>query len=895
MATIPNVRQIFPKFFVSRPDGVTYQDLTDYLLSVEIERGDVSAVGTGNTGADGVAQTATFSLHNDGSQIITWLSTIARDSLAVIGDQTLLVGDELDGAEKLINLLFDTEHYFQRDSFSPIDKRSYWNYFNDAYAPLIFPMRKVFYRVAITSSPAQESGTTMRLNRTLGTGNGTQTVFQIPFFPILAGSVTIQTLTSGTWSTVSNYTVNYDTGQVIFTSAPANGLQIRYSCTFYKTRFSGYLGDDIKVNDTTVNLLCRDAAKLMQRAYIDVAKIYGSKTGVPAEDVIREIMDDNGLLGLPFTVPVSPHFNILEYELKYKSVWDAVQEIVANFGWFFGTRYDESVNDLVLTLIAPPRDKTTGDYTLTAEDDIYVGTLGFSDKDIRNKITITYFDKDLGKSVTLNPDDVAYAPYLKDQASIDTYGLFPMEIIEKDTSMIDTEAEALAFGYALLQDLKDLAGIYNLNLPVFPDMEMFDGINIDYPLISSTVDFYAVESIRESYNFSDDIQFRTEAIASGRVTGGRQKWLNMQTRPGAGAPISGTDLVDSKTVIYVAASDTPISKRNLATYICDGVADQEQINDAINSLNNNGEVILLEGSYVTDSVILMVDGVNLIGQGATTIKIIDGINVRTHMISHDYSTTTVSNIAIKNLTIDGNSSNSPATPGGATRLDGIYISGGANITVDNVTIKNFTGSGIMCVAGALGDTTENINIINTKISNCFIGALQSQSSLVTNFNITNCTISNNSMGVNLNKNGSISNSYIFSNSNTGIDARQNSVVTNCFVYLNGLYGIACVDFTGLVSGNTVYGNSQNVDNSTASIQVASGSNATIQGNKSRLGDQTNRPRYGINLLPGAVNTLVDSNDCFNSGVTAGIFDAGVGTNFGSGNRVNDGSWSTVPS
>src|SRR5690606_33956737 len=89
----------------------------------------------------------------------------------------------------------------------------------------------------------------------------------------------------------------------------------------------------------------------------------------------------------------------------------------------------------------------------------------------------------------------------------------------------------LRLANAALHDLKDLTGVVRLTLPFMPELDVFAGITVSDPRISSTVDFYGVESVRHILDF-DNGQFRTEAVCSTRVVGGKRKWLRMQTRPG---------------------------------------------------------------------------------------------------------------------------------------------------------------------------------------------------------------------------------------------------------------------------------------------------------------------------------------------------------------------------
>lgn len=295
----------------------------------------------------------------------------------------------------------------------------------------------------------------------------------------------------------------------------------------WETRFHGFLGDMIQVqeNGRIVTCECRDLSKLLQDTYIESPQKYGSDQGIPAETVIQQIIDTNlgaGMVGL--YCPESPGKAITEYNVEYLSVWDAIQNIAKQIGWFLGYRWNEDIGAFKLTLLEPPREKTTPDHQLDHNDDIYVQDLDVSDRDIRNAVTVTYRNKDTGQRESVT---------VIDQQSIYAYRRRAMQIEEDNASLIDTEAEALTLANAALADLKGLSGTTRIEMPILPTMDLFSTIQVYNPRVSSTYDFYAVESLRETYDFGQRPRFRMEAICSGRVIGGHTKWLAMQTRPGS--------------------------------------------------------------------------------------------------------------------------------------------------------------------------------------------------------------------------------------------------------------------------------------------------------------------------------------------------------------------------
>ena len=303
--------------------------------------------------------------------------------------------------------------------------------------------------------------------------------------------------------------------------------------TNWITLFEGYLGDNITTEPHRVTVRCRDKSKRLQDAYIDIPKVYEDEEGIPAEtliqSIINEYVDDPPTLYCP--VPSGITFD--EMKVEYVSVWDAIQNVAKQMGWFLGYRWNGT--SYSLTFIEPPRSKEVADFHFDWEDDFYQESLDIGDADIRNALTLSYRDKETGERVTLNYRDF---PQLKNQESIDEYGKRAMQIEEADTSLIDSMAKAISFGEKIIWDLSELSATDRLDLPLFPQLDIFSTFTVENPLVSSTVDFYAVQSIRHSMTFGENGRFRTEVIATGRVVGARSKWTDMETRPGRpGKPI----------------------------------------------------------------------------------------------------------------------------------------------------------------------------------------------------------------------------------------------------------------------------------------------------------------------------------------------------------------------
>jgi len=381
--------------------------------------------------------------------------------------------------------------------------------------------------------------------------------------------------------------------------------------------FEGLLGDGITA---TGSCECRDLAKKLQDCYIEERRVYGSEDGTPAESVIQAILDDNNT-GVTLYCPVSPGFIVLPYELDYQSVWDAMQQVVNQFGWFLGYRLIDGGFKLVL--MEPPREKNTVDMLLDYRDDFYIQDLEINDADVRNVVMVTYRDSETGQRETIT---------VKDQNSIDLFGRRAMQIEEADTSMIDTIVEAERFAQAALSDLQDLPSVSKIDMPILPQMDVFLGLGIYNKLVSSTTNFYAVHSVRHTLDFISG-RFRTEVVAGGKVIGGHAIWLRKETRPGAKDPIEtgeiapgavDTDRIGDRQVTGMKIEDLSITSAKIAdtaitsAKIADAAIDTAKIKDAAITEAKIGD---LSADKIKAGTLIVTDQA---GAGASRISIKSG-------------------------------------------------------------------------------------------------------------------------------------------------------------------------------------------------------------------------------------------------------------------------------
>lgn len=652
--------------------------------------------------------------------------------------------------------------------------------------------------------------------------------------------------------------------------------------------FWGYLGDAVRVDGDTVVCECRDLAKRLQNTYIETVRTYGSTSGTSAEAVIQQILDDNlGSGAETLYTPTSPGFLLHPYRVEYQSVWDAIQQIASQIGWWLGYRYMPQLgHQYALTLMAPPRSKnaSTADWTLTAADDIYAQPLDISDADVRNVVAVTYKDRVLGKRRTVTASDAV---------SILEYGRRAMGIEEQDTSLIDTETEALALAQAAIDDLRDMTGTTRIVMPLMPHIELFDGIVVENPLVSDQDDFYGVDSVLHDLDFEGN-RFRTEVIASRRVVGARTRWLRMQTRPGGTVPITGGDVIGGQTTatLVVAASDSSWRGRESADYICDGVSDQVQINDALDWLvsdgRTGGKVMLLEGTYIIDGHILMPSNTQIEGQGpGTVIKIKDGYtlpavpNRYLYMIANKDGSSGNSHLRVAHLTLDGNKAKTAETAY-IWAIQWWYVSDSA---VEDVQSINSPAHDIE----VYGDRNR---VVGCRVRDARTGGLRvidGSGCTVTDNVVENCGTHGISVSM---LSSSVCSNNVSSGNEFGISVYEcvSCTISGNAISLSGYDGIymyKCKECQ--VTGNNIMASGQkyNPDWGGSGIRMLMEcSRNNLQHNTVRRGDGSMKPAYGIWIQSADCDrNLVTNNDLYLSGTTASLKNDGSNTVTTAGNRT----------
>ena len=155
--------------------------------------------------------------------------------------------------------------------------------------------------------------------------------------------------------------------------------------------------------------------------------------------------------------------------------------------------------------------------------------------------------------------------------------------------------------------------------------------------------------------------------------------------------------------ILVAANDAPDRVKDGADYVCDGVADQVEINNAILEAEDRGggRVVLSGGVLSLTAPVNLKDYVSFNGAGwGTELKIADGSLSPFQLIRND----TAGNfgIAVKNMKLNGNKDNLGVTPSASEVWEGVNLFRPQYYNLSNLWIVDCAADGIDLDAGFVG-------------------------------------------------------------------------------------------------------------------------------------------------------------------------------------------------
>jgi parallel beta-helix repeat protein len=325
-------------------------------------------------------------------------------------------------------------------------------------------------------------------------------------------------------------------------------------------------------------------------------------------------------------------------------------------------------------------------------------------------------------------------------------------------------------------------------------------------------------------------------------------------------PIVNADIQGRTATFVVAASDATAVEKSQADYVCDGTADDVQLNAAITALPvGGGKIVLTEGTFNVVTSVIFKSNVTFMGQGYGTLISMASTTTNEPILNVYALTGTYENVVIENLRIQGAGSGNHATAGDQR---GIHSRNTSNIRIRNVWVYETPSTGITL------DQSTNAIAENCFIQNTGYNCIGIGENLVTNVLVKNC--------------------WLTGASNAGIEF--NSVVSGgkmigCYSYANKWGCRIAMDYgsyapTGIsLVGNTFRDNTQFGVIVTNGIDIIIDSN-TVQNNLAgnydgiKL-DTTTKSKVANNISSGnggsgilihkSPDNVINSNICYNNG------------------------------
>lgn len=338
-----------------------------------------------------------------------------------------------------------------------------------------------------------------------------------------------------------------------------------------------------------------------------------------------------------------------------------------------------------------------------------------------------------------------------------------------------------------------------------------------------------------------------------------------------------------------------------ADYITDGTADDVQINQALTAANaaGGGTVHIKEGTYDIIDELLVGSFTTVQGDGFSTILRLANSTTVNGILRNLDNTGGNTQIVLRDLAIDGNSTNQSFTP----PQDIIWLKVVTKSVVENIYIHDCIDSAIVLdssstqhniVRNNLVDTTNDIGIyVSAAPYNNIYG------NIILNTNSYGIRNVNSGAGENI-YNGN----YVYNCGTSGVDGilisnGDGCVVSNNLVLQAGRYGIfsnsAYVIISGnsvrdsarhgilvqsaqrsAVTGNAVSRSSQETSNTYSGIYINSATDVTVVGNRSGDAGSGTRQKYGVEEA-GTSDTNVIIGNMLDRNGTGGVLTVGAST------------------
>lgn len=252
---------------------------------------------------------------------------------------------------------------------------------------------------------------------------------------------------------------------------------------------------------------------------------------VSMEAVLQQMLNDSPV-SLTLHAPDATSFLMSPWKQEREPILEAMRKVAQLIGWDLRPRYD-SGGTYRFQLYRPDRAASSPVRTFAPASYLDVSSLDIGIEDVRNVVRVVYGDSaDLGSDGKTPKRKYRQAV---DTASVAAYGRRFMEIAEEATSQIDTAAEADALVAAALADLATPYAALEVEALVFPWVQLGDlyRFSANQVHFDSDQDLAVVGYSHEAQLGDDGEQtFRTSLTCRGKPSGGSDRWLQWDSRPG---------------------------------------------------------------------------------------------------------------------------------------------------------------------------------------------------------------------------------------------------------------------------------------------------------------------------------------------------------------------------
>lgn len=220
-----------------------------------------------------------------------------------------------------------------------------------------------------------------------------------------------------------------------------------------------------------ISIDCRDPLAALHDTWIEEQRTYGDNdTPEPIQEVMQEILDDNGLSAFELRTIGDPDFGIREYELANVTVLEALKALADLIGWSLHWRWDPTADPpaFALTFYEPDRDASGVDWTVSPDDYYDVTDLAIDTDGIRNAGVLLYTDA-AGELQSVDAED---------SVSIELYRR-RFILLDFRQSQIRTEPVAQALIDSVIADLSTPPAVQQVECAFLPFVELGDVIQFE--------------------------------------------------------------------------------------------------------------------------------------------------------------------------------------------------------------------------------------------------------------------------------------------------------------------------------------------------------------------------------------------------------------------------------